>query len=130
MRILLAEDDAEMRNLLGLALEDAGFQARALRNGKELLQELERNHGEPREQPYRMIISDVRMPGATGLEVLEALRACEWSPPVILITAFGDPLLHEEARKLGALAVLDKPFDTDALVELVRTGLGASEQAP
>ena len=67
-----------------------------------------------------LVITDVRMPGPSGVEMLEWLRGVVWSIPVIVITAFGDPVLHAEARRLGALAVLDKPFDVNELLALVR----------
>jgi len=122
-RVLLAEDDAEMRSLLQLSLEDAGYEVTALANGVDLLHELERAHRTPTRPPYGLVVSDVRMPGPTGLEILDALHGRAWLPPVILITAFGDAALHEEGRRLGAVAVLDKPFETDRLVALVGQNL-------
>jgi DNA-binding NtrC family response regulator len=71
-------------------------------------------------RPLDLIITDVRMHGVTGLEILAGLRENDWSTPVILMTAFGDAELHAEAMRLGALAVLDKPFELDALRTLVR----------
>jgi DNA-binding NtrC family response regulator len=66
-------------------------------------------------RPPDVLVSDVRMPGLGGLDVLRGLRHCEWANPVILITAFGDEATHLEAVRLGAAAVLDKPFDVDDL---------------
>ena len=67
------------------------------------------------------------MPGHSGLEMLAALRREGWTTPVVLITAFGDRWVHDQARQLGAAAVLDKPFDIDALraVLLSLAGSGA-----
>jgi DNA-binding NtrC family response regulator len=62
-----------------------------------------------------LIISDVRMPGVSGLDVLATLRREDWSTPVILMTAFGDLETRAEARRLGAKALFDKPFDVDDL---------------
>lgn len=125
-RVLLAEDDAEMRRLLELALGESGYQVVALPDGAELVDELERCHADPAEPPFSVIISDIRMPGPSGLGLLDALRDLHWLPPVILITAFGSQELHEKARRLGALATLDKPFDMSALVRLVRSAEEAS----
>jgi CheY-like chemotaxis protein len=66
-----------------------------------------------------VIVSDVRMPGQTGLEVLASLRRADATIPVILITAFGDPELHAEARRLGVAAIFDKPFDIDDLKQAI-----------
>jgi FixJ family two-component response regulator len=63
------------------------------------------------------------MPGLTGLEVLAGLRKRDQSTPVILITAFGDEQTHAEAKRLGATAVIDKPFDTADLLTAVRRAL-------
>jgi signal transduction histidine kinase len=61
------------------------------------------------------IVADVRMPDLDGLELLERVRDTQHSPPVILITAFGDADTHARARRLGAVAMFDKPFDIDDL---------------
>jgi CheY-like chemotaxis protein len=55
------------------------------------------------------------MPGRGGLAILHGIRRFSWCPPFLLITAFGDPEIHEEARRLGVLRVFDKPFDLDDL---------------
>ena len=61
------------------------------------------------------MVSDVRMPGLTGLEVLEAIRSWEHEMPVLLITAFGDMETINTARRLNTTAVFNKPFDVDDL---------------
>jgi FixJ family two-component response regulator len=55
------------------------------------------------------------MPRRGGLDLIQELLDLEWCPPCILITGFGDERLHAEARRLGAVAVFDKPFDLDDL---------------
>ena len=121
--ILLAEDDHEMRSLLTVSLRRAGFRVTACRDGSDLL-----NHLTPfilHEVPveFDLIVSDIRMPLITGLEILEDLPQREGFPPIILITAFGDEHTHERARDLGATAMLDKPFEMEDLVWLVRDTL-------
>lgn len=64
------------------------------------------------------------MPWASGLTVLAALRRYDWATPAILITAFGDDETHSEARRLGAAAVFDKPFDMRDLRRAARRVLG------
>lgn len=115
-RVLLAEDDLELRRLLCDVLRKKGYVVTEAASGDDLLECLwERSHGE---SPFDLIVSDVRMPGLTGLEVLEGLRD-DFEPsigetPVIFITAFGDEAVHEEARQMRAI-VFDKPFDVDEL---------------
>ncbi len=72
--------------------------------------------------PVDVVVSDIRMPGASGLDLLAGLRRDDWTTPVVLITAFGDPGgRHAEAYRLGADAVLDKPLDVDDLRLVVQT---------
>lgn len=112
-RVLLAEDDKELRELLTLVLENAGYQVCQCSNGEQLLARLR----EP--QSFNLVISDIRMPGLNGLEVLARRRGEIQQLPFICMTAFGDAQTHREARQLGAVATLDKPFDLDEMIELV-----------
>lgn len=126
--VLLAEDDHEMRALLVRALHRAGYEVIACRNGVELLEHLG-SYFLPDEEHEEidLIISDIRMPGVTGLEILEGLSKHDDFPPFILITAFGDAETHAEAERYGALAMFDKPFDIDDLLAKVRKIVPLSE---
>jgi CheY-like chemotaxis protein len=114
-RVLVAEDDEEMRRLICSSLRKDGYEVLEAKNGLEFVSFL--SAFDSAAAPYvkrdapDLIITDVRMPGLTGLEVLEGLRHLNWSVPVVLITAFGDRETHEEAERLGVVAVFDKPFD-------------------
>jgi two-component system response regulator (stage 0 sporulation protein F) len=120
-RVLLAEDDDDMRNLLANALREEGFQVLEACDGNDLvnciLNDLLLSDGS---RSIDLIITDVRMPGASGLSVLESLRCVDGWTPVILITAFGSDMLHAEAQRLGASAVLNKPFNVHDLRQLAR----------
>jgi DNA-binding response OmpR family regulator len=115
-RVLLAEDDKEMRSLIATALRRDGYDVFEARDGAKLL-DLIGAAIATRVDPAvpEIIISDIRMPGYTGLEVLGGLRRDDWETPVILITAFGDRETHMEAYRLGADVVLNKPLDMDDL---------------
>ena len=119
-RILLAEDDAEMRGLLTLALSQDGHRVTECANGIQLLDQLSGLLTHRRLAPYDLIISDIRMPGLTALEILRGLQGNTGLPPTILITAFGDDATHAEAKRSGAVVTLDKPFEMDDLLVLVR----------
>ena len=116
--VLLAEDDAELRRLIATTLRDDGYEVVEAANGMELLDSLELMIG--RRLPYA-IVTDVRMPLLSGMDVLAVIRASSTEVPVILITAFGDIDTHGEAHDLGAVAILDKPFDMSALTTLLGT---------
>lgn len=116
LRVFLAEDDPQMRRLIADALRrDRHFVVEAS-DGAALLQHLSHPLLDERpEAEHSVIISDVRMPRRNGLDVLAGLRALDWRPRCILITAFADLELHAEARRVGVHAVFDKPFDIDDL---------------
>jgi two-component system response regulator (stage 0 sporulation protein F) len=119
-RVLLAEDDDELRAMLAAALRCDGYEVIEVASGNELLRFFSATILNPtRYQVPDVVVSDVCMPGPSGLEVLRGLRQYEWGNPVILITAFGDEAIHSEAEQLGASAVFDKPFDIDELRSLI-----------
>jgi len=117
-KILLAEDDPDLRELMAFALYRAGYSVDSCSNGMELLDKLDpRKDGD--HELFDLVLTDVRMPALTGLEVLEALQDLPQRPPFICMTAFGDAETHGAARKLGAAFTIDKPFDLDRLIALV-----------
>jgi CheY-like chemotaxis protein len=115
-RLLVAEDDRAFREMMASLLRCDGHEVIAVANGFELLDTLEisldPNLGSDK---FDLVISDVRMPGMTGLRVFTQVGYGPDIPPVVFITGFGDEELHEQAHHVGALAVLDKPFDIDEL---------------
>jgi two-component system C4-dicarboxylate transport response regulator DctD len=109
-RVILAEDDDALRATLVEELIALGYEVQVATNGLELTDAvLEAVQG--RLPVPDAIISDVRMPGATGVEVLELLRRYDWRVPVVLTTAFPDHELSVEALRLGACELLEKPLD-------------------
>ncbi|EYF06622.1 response regulator [Chondromyces apiculatus] len=130
-RILVAEDDHEMRSLLALTLRHDGFEVVEARNGMEFMEHLTPWLGGAQPlAPVDVIVSDVQMPCLSGLEVLAGLSAIRHCPPVVLMTAFGDAQTHSSAASLGAVAVLDKPFDVDALRALLCSVLEQGANPP
>ena len=124
LRILLAEDDPEMRALVAGALRRDGFEVDEVDDGEALLDRIEHMVRTHRWGYYAAVVTDVRMPVLSGLDILAVLHCSGSMMPVIIITAFGDEEIHAEARELGAAAVFDKPFDVDALRDAVRSAVG------
>ena len=127
-RVLLAEDDVEMCRLLAATLRQEGYEVVEARNGEELYDWIMALRGEISHGRFfdvDLVISDIRMPQIGGMEVLRRLRMLDRVTRMILITAFGDEHTHAEAYRLGASAVLDKPFDMDEFQELVRKHMPA-----
>jgi DNA-binding response OmpR family regulator len=125
-RLLLAEDDFELRELLACVLRADGHDVIEARDGNELwslLSEESRGDGEP----FALVVSDVRMPGLTAFDVLSKLQRSLADTPVILITAFGDQTTHLRALRLGASRVFDKPFDCDDLRAAVHETLNQQQ---
>jgi CheY-like chemotaxis protein len=115
-RVLLAEDDQELRWLIAHSLRGDGFEVVEAADGLDLLDQVGTSLSDTLElESIDLIVSDVRMPGWTGLEVLAGLNSAGCHTPVVLITAFGDPEVHAAGKRLGAAAVLDKPFDLNEL---------------
>ena len=120
-RVLVAEDDPAFRYLLVGALRADAHEVVEVSNGVDLIDALggslipEWGAGS-----FDLVLSDVRMPGWSGLDALASLGRAFELPPVVLITAFADDELHQRALLAGAVAVLDKPIDLDDLRLFVR----------
>ncbi|WP_420715042.1 response regulator [Corallococcus sp. bb12-1] len=125
-RILVADDQLEMRTLIRKMLVRRGYEVVEASDGPDLVRVLIDGLTADESRAPDLIITDVRMPGFTGLEVLARLRREQWDTPVILITAFGDAKLHSEAQRLGAAYVLDKPFELDELRNAVEAALAVT----
>jgi len=116
------DDDEAVRDSLALVLGSAGIAVRTHVSAAAFLAAL------PKE-PADCIVTDVRMPGVSGIDLLRELRALGLHTPVIVMTGHGDVPLAVEAMKLGALEFLEKPFDDRALLDgVARARAGASRQ--
>ena len=119
-RIIIAEDDKEMASLLVRAFEKAGYNVIVCYSGWDLLRILGVFPASDAYKDVALVVSDIRLPGISGLDALKTCGYAGGFPPIILITAFGDNWTHKEAQRLGAVDTLDKPFDIDELVDKVR----------
>src|SRR5277367_1120388 len=122
-RILIVDDDAGQRSLLDSFLSGQGFETVVVDSGGRALETL-------RAGKFDMMISDVRMPGLTGLETLRLARKEHATLPVLLVTAFTDVRDAVAAMRDGAVNYLSKPIDLDELLASVRSAIGISQTAP
>jgi DNA-binding NtrC family response regulator len=121
LRVLLAEDDDDLRWALSDLLKTDGYDVVAVPDGRALLEHLGAAMLlEQRDAPPDLIISDIRMPGMTGMQLLECVRNRGWSTPVVLISAFGDDDTRQKAQQLGATAFLGKPIDMNELQTVIQ----------
>lgn len=111
-RVLLVDDNRPLVENLKEVLETEGVRAEIAADGEEALSRLE-------EAPFDAVITDMRMPGMDGLQVLREIRRRWPETPVIVMTAYARDSLAEEARAEGALGVLAKPLDLAHLTDLV-----------
>lgn len=117
MKTVLIVDDKEMlRDSVGATLERAGFAVLTAPDGAAALETVAKRRPDA-------VVTDMRMPGMTGVELLEKLRAIDDELPVILMTAFGTIDTAVKAMKLGAFDYLTKPFEGDELIISVRRAM-------
>ncbi|MNI21181.1 C4-dicarboxylate transport transcriptional regulatory protein DctD [compost metagenome] len=116
LQVVLIDDDPHLRQALSQTLDLAGLKILPLGEAKGLAGQLERDWP-------GVVVSDIRMPGMDGLELLSELHALDPELPVLLITGHGDVPLAVQAMRAGAYDFLEKPFASDALLDSVRRAL-------
>ena len=122
-RILIVDDDPAQRSLLDSFLKSQGFDAVPVASGEKALEAL-------RGAEFNMMISDVRMPGISGLETLRRARKEHTVLPVLLVTAYADIREAVGAMRDGAVNYLAKPIDLDELLASVQQATGISQATP
>jgi two-component system response regulator FixJ len=117
-KVYIIDDDPAMRDSLDFLLGSAGFKVRLFGSAQAFLQELP-------DMEAGCVVTDIRMPGIDGMELLRQLRSTSSvrKLPVIIMTGHGDVPLAVEAMKLGALDFLEKPFEDERLVSMIETAL-------
>ena len=112
----MSDDDAAMRDSLAFLLEVNGFQPEVFESASTFL-------GKTLNKAASCVVSDIRMPGMTGVELVRKLKSEGVPCPVILITGHGDVALAVEAMKAGAVDFIEKPFDDAVLLNAIRLAM-------
>ncbi|PLU88398.1 MULTISPECIES: sigma-54-dependent transcriptional regulator [Pseudomonas] len=115
-QVILVDDDPHLRQALSQTLDLAGLKVVALADAQGLAERIEADWP-------GVVVSDIRMPGIDGLQLLEQLHGRDNELPVLLITGHGDVPLAVQAMRAGAYDFLEKPFASDALLDSVRRAL-------
>src|SRR3954466_13220485 len=113
-RILVIDDDTGVRESIARMLRQAGYTVQCASNGEE-------GYGMARDGAFDVVLSDMRMPGLSGLDVLRKLRESRVDSVFMIMTGFGTVDTAVEAMKLGAIDFVQKPFFRDELVMRVRS---------
>jgi len=114
--ILIVDDEPIVRESIRDWLIDAGYEVQTAKTGEEGLKILEK-------QEIGLVILDVRLPGKTGIRVLEEMKGMKPDVKAIVITAYASPQMRDEAMNLGALQYMTKPIAPDKLEKLVKKAL-------
>ena len=122
-RILVVDDEIRYRELYTQVLASAGFETQAAASAEEALCFIQ-------DRSPALVVSDVRMPGVSGIELLRMAREKRPALPFLLVTAYADVRDAVKALKLGAVDYLAKPVDLDELLASVRDALGVCTEAP
>ncbi len=121
-RLLLVEDRDSLRRMLLRALGAEGYAVEPAATGEEGIERL-------REHTYDLVLTDLQLPGVSGLAVLAASRAAQPRTPVVVLTGYGTVGTAVEAMKLGAYDFLEKPVAIDDLVRLIAGALAVRDGA-
>jgi|SRR5262245_53322243 len=117
--IAIVDDDESFRIAMATLMRSFGFGASSFASAEEFLES-------PQLGETSCVISDVQMPGISGLELQSRLASDNRQTPIIFITAFPDPRIRERALAGGAIGFLTKPFDGQALIQCVDRALNRS----
>jgi DNA-binding NtrC family response regulator len=111
-RVLIIEDDEGMRSLLKDFLEEEGYAADVAKDGLEVFRKISQG-------AFDLVITDIRMPGISGLDILSAIKKFQPELSVIIITAFGGEEVYQRSLARGADGYLEKPIHFDKLRTLI-----------
>jgi two-component system, LuxR family, response regulator FixJ len=120
-KVYVIDDDDAMRDSLNFLLESAGFDVTLFDSALNFLDA-------SAELEFGCVVSDVRMPGLDGIELLKRIKIQHGAFPIVIMTGHGDVPLAVEAMKLGALDFLEKPFEDDRLITTIEMAI--REAAP
>ncbi|WP_024518523.1 response regulator FixJ [Bradyrhizobium sp. Tv2a-2] len=114
--VYVIDDDEAMRDSLHFLLDSAGFRVTLFETATSFLESLPKFE-------FGCVVSDVRMPGIDGIELLKRMKAANNRFPILIMTGHGDVPLAVEAMKLGAVDFLEKPFEDERLIAMIEGGL-------
>ena len=124
-RILIVDDEPSMTRLLSLLLESEGYDVIATEDGSQAAAWLR-----AKDQPFDLMITDVRMTPMDGMELLRLARESRSAMPVLMVTAYASDGTAKEARRMGACDYISKPFRMEQFLDAVKKALSPSKPEP
>ncbi len=121
-KVYVIDDDEAMRDSLNFLLDSAGFEVKLFETAQNFLESYPK-------LDFGCVVSDVRMPGIDGIELLKRLKTDHSALPVVIMTGHGDIPLAVEAMKLGAVDFLEKPFEDERLTTMIEGAIRQAEPA-
>ena len=119
-KVYVIDDDEAMRDSLDFLLDSASFNVTLFESALKFLDALPGLE-------FGCVVSDVRMPGLDGIELLKRMKADHSRFPIVIMTGHGDIPLAVEAMKLGAVDFLEKPFEDDRLIGMIEAAIRQAE---
>ncbi len=116
VKVLVVDDEAVIRKGLCRVMEGRGYQAEASESGFEAIEKLQKT-------PFNIVITDLKMPGMDGIEVLKAIKILQPDVPVIIITGYSTVDTAVDAMKNGAFDYISKPFTPEQMIEMIEKAL-------
>ncbi len=117
--LLVVDDDLKSRKIISMLLEERGYKISLAKNGAEALSILSRNN------PFDLILTDINMPGMSGIELIETLKERGMAIPFCVVSAVDDKTVISRLQGLGCSGFLGKPLRSLTLVEKVETILAS-----
>ena len=111
-RVLIVDDDRDIVTIVSTILGGRGWDIKAAYNGREALEAVTLSKPD-------IILLDIMMPEMNGIEVLKRIKKIDADARIIMITAFGDVESYLDSMELGAYEYINKPFETDELLEMI-----------
>ena len=121
VRILVIEDDEEMRSLLKDFFDEEGYETELANNGSEAFRKLTKGL-------FDIILTDIWMPGLTGLDILPGIKKIQPEASIIVITAFGSEAVYRRSLERGATGYLEKPIHFNQLRTLIHEMISSKEK--
>jgi len=121
-KVYVIDDDEAMRDSLNFLLDAANYEVTLFDSAVKFLDAVP-------DLEFGCVVSDVRMPGLDGMELLKRMKAAHSAFPIVIMTGHGDVPLAVEAMKLGAVDFLEKPFEDDRLIAMIEMAIQQAEPA-